>query len=454
MRRPAARQSLRLLLAAAALWAAAVPGVWPGTRTAAARTAPAEDPYAALSPSWGGHLRLRGSLARPDDRSVYQLVGTGTYLDGAGELRLKNQLFFGDWGRFETHYEAILLGGDAWKAGREIAALTGGQWPGGLFAPEVRTLSDDRRLMDLTHVIDDGTDGALYQRLDRLFLSVDRPWGNVRLGRQAVTWGSGMVFNPMDLFNPFAPTDVVRDYKVGDDMALVTLPFGENGDLQAVGVPRRNPETAALRWDESALGAKLRMPWGSTEWTMLAAWNHENIVAGAGAVGYIGAAAWRFDATWTVLPDESPSGGYFSAVANMDVSWTGWGKNFYGFVEIYYNGLGVTEYSQVPADPDLLDALARGEVFTLGRLYLTPHVGVELHPLFNVYVTAINNLRDPSGIVQPWCAWSVTQDIEVITGATIYWGGDGTEYGGFPISGTDFWAVPADAAYAWVTYYF
>lgn len=410
-----------------------------------------EDAYEALSPEWGGYLRLQAGFSRPDDRSIYQWVGTGTYIDGSGEFRLKNQLFFGDWGRFETQYEAVLLGGDTWKKGWELRDLAAGD---GLLVPIIRPLSDDRRLMDLTDVIAEGPDGVFYQRLDRLFLTVERPWGSARIGRQAVTWGNGMVFNPMDLFNPFAPTDVVRDYKVGEDMVLLTLPVGENGDFQAIGVPRRNPASGTVEWDESAAGAKLRLSSGTTEWTLLAAKNYENTVAGAGAVGYVGSAAWRFDATWTMLPSESPSGGYLSAVANVDVSWTGWDKNFYGFMELYYNGLGETDYSKVLEDPDLAAALMRGEVFTLGRLYLAPSIGVELHPLFNVYVTLINNLRDPSGIVQPRCVWSITEDVDAMVGLTVYWGGAGTEYGGFPIPGADVSAVPSDSAYIWLTWYY
>ncbi|WP_373500563.1 hypothetical protein, partial [Desulfococcus sp.] len=195
-------------------------------------------------------------------------------------------------------------------------------------------------------------------------------------------------------------------------------------------------------------------PSGTTEWTLMLAENHDNTVVGAGAVGYLGEAAWRMDATWTVPPSESPSGGYLSAVANMDISWTWRDKNFYGFVELYYNGLGETDYAEVAEDPDLLAALARGEVFTLGRFYLAPQVSVELHPLFTAAVTFITNLPDPSGVIQPRCVWNITQDLEAMAGVTLYWGGAGTEYGGFDIPGTDAEAKPSDSAYAWLTWYY
>lgn len=418
------------------------------------RSTSGDMPSEGLSPEWGGHLRLRGGLTRPDDQSLYQWVGTGTYEDGSAELRLKHQIFLGEWGHFETHYEAVAVGGDTWEKGRDLLRLTNVRLPDGLFVSQSGPLSDDRRLMDLTHVIHDGAEGAFYHRLDRLFLALERSWGNVRLGRQAVTWGNGMIFNPMDLFNPFAPTDVVRDYKVGDDMAIFTRQLGENGDLQVIGVPRRNPENRAVEWGESAVGAKVRIPSGTTEWTFLLAENHDNAVIGVGAVGYAGSAAWRVDAVWTALPAESPSGGYLSGAANVDVSWTWWDKNFYGFLEMYYNGLGETDYSAVGENSDLAAALARGELFTLGRLYLAPHVGVEFHPLVNAYLTFINNLEDPSGVIQPRCVWSAAEDVEIMAGATLYWGGPGTEFGGFPIPGTAARAVPADSAYLWLTWYY
>ena len=59
------------------------------------------------------------------------------------------------------------------------------------------------------------------------------------VGREAVTWGNGLVFQPMDLFNPFAPTTVDRDYKVGDDLILVDKLFSNGMDAQLLAVGRR-----------------------------------------------------------------------------------------------------------------------------------------------------------------------------------------------------------------------
>ena len=64
------------------------------------------------------------------------------------------------------------------------------------------------------------------------------------MGRQAVSWGNGMVFQPLGLFSPFAPTTVDRDYKAGDDLLLVERLFANGSDLQLLLVGRRDADGA------------------------------------------------------------------------------------------------------------------------------------------------------------------------------------------------------------------
>jgi len=123
-------------------------------------------------------------------------------------------------------------------------------------------------------------------------------------------------------------------------------------------------------------------------------------------------------------------------------------------VEFFYSGIGEDNYTEALFDQDILERMARGELFTLGKTYLSGHLRVELHPLFNCYLTVINNLADPSGVVQPRAVWDVLQDVQVTVGANIYYGREGSEYGGFRIPFTPFVARGNDSAFLWVTYYF
>ncbi len=431
-----------------------------GTMIPNAILSAAENPWEALSPDWGGHLRGQLLSAWPSSDSLDHRAEGGAWIDSAAEFRLKNHLFFGDWGTLEIHYELLAARGETREnrraLGRQLSVGGGGgnsSFP--LVAGASGVLADDRRLLDLSQTLGEGDEWVVSHRLDRLALSV-RSEGDqsIRIGRQALTWGNGLLFNPLDLFNPFAPTDVIRDYKVGDDMALVRSPLGETGELQAVYVPRRNPVDGDVSWEESALGARYHFSRGENEFDLLAGWNHENRVIGAGVAGYLGGAAWRADLSHTWLPSESGRDGHWSGVVNLDYSWMAWGRNAYGFLEFFHGGLGDDDYAEATTDPDLVDALARGERFTLGRNYLAGQVRWEAHPLLNFFVTAIQNLDDPSGVVQPRFVWSMTQRLELLAGANLHWGGADSEYGGFSVPGLPGEIAPASGVYGWITGYF
>jgi len=401
---------------------------------------------------FSGRFKTAGSVSWPDADSIFEPVGTGVFYDGSADLRLINETFFSDRLFFEAHYEAILAGGDTRRKSIELETVFPG-FPENLFGTR---LNDDRRLMDLTDTLRDKDSYRVVQRLDRLDLGMIASWGSLRLGRQAVTWGNGLIFNPMDLFNPFAPTEVDRDYKPGDDLVAAQINLPRSTDLQLLCVAHRNPETHDAGFNESSLGGKAHFSRGTTELDIMAARHYEDYVLGFGSRGYLADAAWRLDATWTALSDpaqESPDG-YLSLVANMDYSWVLWDKNFYGLVEFYFNGLGDNDYEDAIANPDIVERLARGELFVLGRSYLSASVQIELHPLLQFYLTAINNINDPSGILQPRLQWDLSQDLQMTLGANLYYGAPDTEYGGFKLPGTSIRTRPADGVYLWFTYYF
>jgi len=258
----------------------------------------------------------------------------------------------------------------------------------------------------------------------------------------------------MDLFNPFSPSQIDRDYKIGDDMLFTQFPVSWLGSFQFLYVPRRNPTYNKVEWDQSSLAGKLHFAEGDTEFDVMAAKHYGDVVTGLGSCGYLLDAAWRLDGVWTFLNRDEGADGYLALVANIDYSWVWWDKNFYGFLEFYYNGLCDNHYSAEYTDPAIVERLVRGELFTLGRNYLSGNIKAEVHPLLNIYLTVINNLADPSGILQPRAVWDVVQNLQLTLGGNIYYGREGTEYGGFPIPGTDLLNKPADNVFLWLAYYF
>ena len=184
---------------------------------------------------WGGHARVIGAVTAVDEDSLLGIVDDGPYTDGQAEWRQKNRMNIGSRWTIDTHYELVTSGGDTRKTTQTLWKMLPGSPSTAIFVDQ--PVSDDRRLFDLTHVISDTDDRLIYHRLDRFNLTWTPDWGTLLLGRQALTWGDGLVFNPMDLFNPFAPTAVKRDYKVGDDMALFSAPHWRSRDTNALPSP-------------------------------------------------------------------------------------------------------------------------------------------------------------------------------------------------------------------------
>jgi|GEM_PF-189190 len=455
--------------------------------------APADDASRpGVQTRWGGHLRLRNVAGWVEDDNLLALAGQGLVLDTAPEARLKLQVGpFGpeiQGGRLslDLHAETVLRAGDTVSAGRELARLVqlvlqvvpeelAGQGTSALLTGFAGSTGgggadeDATRLFDLTWV-DEGSQYRLTGRIDRLSLTWRPDWGSVRVGRQALTWGNGLLFNPMDLFNPFSPSDVERDYKVGDDMVTVQMSDVAGGELQLLAVPRRDLATGDVEWNRSSVAVKLHRDLfgglagrlGGVGVDLLASRHYGETVLGAGATGTLGGAAWRTDVVWTALedrPGRETRGDFVTAVANLDRAWIWGGRNWYGWVELYYDGLGNAEAIRALDDPALVERLARGELFTLGRRYADTSVNVELHPLVNLWATVLHNLDDDSGLLQPRLVWSAEENLEITLGADLYYGGRGTELGGLEVPGFPGAEHPPvvaspDRVYLWASLYF
>ncbi|BCS98264.1 hypothetical protein DSLASN_38960 [Desulfoluna limicola] len=376
----------------------------------------------AISVDVGGLVKASARGVRYDPGDVRAVQDSSDDLESTAGFRLTSRTQLSDALSLEVDYELIREGGEVTKRYSDLEG-------GGLSIPGRGGGDSDRfRWFDLTSEIDSSSYHTTTHRLDRLSLNWELRQADIRIGRQAVTWGGGLLFNPMDLVNPFSPTDTLRDYKTGDDLASLRYTHGGGYELQVIARPGRNAVSGEVTSEASTVASKLHGIYGTLEADILVARNRGYGVSGVGVSGYAGDAAWRYD---LVVSDEND--GTLSTVANMDLSWVAWNKNWYGLLEFYHNGYGTTDYGDALTDEASLDRLARGEVFTLGKNYVATRLQVEVHPLVNLAMTAITNIDDPSGLLQPTLVWDARDNVRLDAGALIPWGGGETEYGGFSL---------------------
>ncbi|MCP4011116.1 MAG: hypothetical protein GY726_16570 [Proteobacteria bacterium] len=373
----------------------------------------------------GGHLKAQFLFnTLPEDSLFLDSIDTPA-TDLNSDLRLKFN-WSADKVSLNTDYQLISRQGDSIVLARDLS--------GAVTVPNPVS-NDDFRLFDLTHVISEDENGFLVHRLDRLFVDVTGTQAVARVGRQAVSWGNGLIYTPMDFFNPFDPATVDKEYKTGDDM-LYGQYLKQNGDdLQAVWVVRRNSE-GEVSSDVDSISAKYHGFAGDKEYDLLLAEHYEEFILGVGGITNVGGAIWRGDITLTETQTDTVT----SVVSNLSYSWVGWGHNISGVLEYFYNGFGQSDGDYSPgalaANPDLVERYARGELFTLGRHYIAASALIEVTPLWLLTPNVFFNASDGSSLVQLVSSYDFKQDWQFLTALSIPIGPSGTEFGGID-SGID-----------------
>jgi|TARA_B100000315_G_scaffold260445_1_gene321958 hypothetical protein len=349
-----------------------------------------------------------------------QLAGTPAW-DLNGDMRI---MFRHEWGavRLLVDHSTTLLSGDTFAFANAPQTTL-----------DQSLVDDDARIMDLTFDLEDGGRHRSLHRLDRLALQYRKGRWAVNVGRQAVSWGNGMVFSPMDLFNPFAPTVVDQDHKAGDDMILVERLFSSGNDLQLLVVGRRD-----LSGDITGQAASVASKWhafiGNAELELLAAKHFSDRVVAIATRLPLGGAMLRSDIVATRLRHSDTK---ISAVVNLDYSIAARDVLIYLFAEYYRNGFGVTNMpDSIALLPLALQSrLARGEIFNVMRDYAAVGAAVPWHPLVNQSLAFLFNLHDASSLVQTSLVYDPSDHQRLQFGLVKSLGRAGDEFGGIPLAG-------------------
>jgi hypothetical protein len=369
---------------------------------------------------FGGHLKYHFVATNyPEDSLFRELTGSHA-LDQNVDLRLNLDVDRGAWD-LDVDYQLVGLFGDTIEFTRNFPPL---------LQLVARLPQDDTRLFNLTYVFRDEGRAAILQRLDRASIGYSGEKAVVRFGRQAISWGNGMVYTPMDIFNPFDPAAVDKEYKTGDDILYGQYLRGNGDDLQGVVVFRRSLESGEVQADWSSFALKYHGLSGGSEFDLLAARHFDDPLVAGGGSQSLGGAVWRGDAVVTFTEDDT----VFTAVTSLSYSWVWGGKNVSGVLEYFFNGFGQPDGQYAPdrlaENPELVQRLVRGELFTLGRHYVVGSALFELHPLFHLTPSVFTNLSDGSALVQLVTRNDLKQDLILLGALTFPLGRSGTEFGG------------------------
>lgn len=392
-----------------------------------------------------GHSKLRFvGTGFPSDSVLRDVAGSNS-LDLEGDLRLNFTASRGRW-TFDAAYQLVGFYGDRVDFTRELPPATEPFFP--------RFPEDIRRALDLTKIVHDRGKAALLHRLDRLWFGYTSEKAVVRLGRQAITWGNGLFYAPMDLVNPFDPATIDTEYKAGDDMLYLQYLQDNGNDVQAAAVARRNVISGDVESEEATVAVKYHGFAGESEYDLLLAEHYDDLVLGIGISRSAGGAVLSGDVVITDTINDTR----LQVVANWTYSWTWGGRNVSGAIEYHFNGFGQQDGRYDPeslaGNPDLLLRVARGEMFTLGRHYAAGSLMIEMTPLWTLTPTLLANLADPSALLQFVTSLSLSDNLTFLGSLNLPVGPSGSEFGGIESGSEGRYLSTGASLFAQIAWYF
>jgi hypothetical protein len=249
-------------------------------------------------------------------------------------------------------------------------------------------------------------DDALF---DRAFIQYSHNNLHITAGRQAISWGNGLIFNPIDIFNPFDPLAIDRKYKPGDDLLHAEYLLENGNNLQFLYVNHGS---------EYSLSTKLHGFLEELEYDIIAAKHYQQKVVSLGFSLPMGDWLWRTDLQHQQLENQDNA---FSLVSNMQRFFELAGKPTSATFEYYHNGLGIDANATQENLQLLLTRIVRGEIFGTGKNYLALALNSQISALWNMGFVHITDLTNKGAISQILSQHSLATDVELIAAVNLPW---------------------------------
>jgi hypothetical protein len=337
-----------------------------------------------------------------------------------------------DWLACELAYEhsARLVSEGAGEAGGS------GILPAEFAAPyRVEQLADD--------LVTIGETFNYSHELDRASATFSLGRAELKLGRQAVGWGRGLVFSAVDVFAPFTPLESDREWRRGIDALRFRTPVT---DLLSVDGVAALGETD----DASSFMVRLHGYAGDVDGEILLGRRREDdLVAASVSLPVLDAEA-HGEAALFLLPDRHPAGGSFDDDRTALKALVGASRSFdvaAGVMiaaEYHYSGFGVPDIDRATdliSEPAFAERYMVGDSQILGRHAVAARASYGIGGVTPASLTWIVSPVDGSGVVFPSLLWYFSDNVTLSASAYLPHGEPpeaGTiksEYGGTPASG-------------------
>jgi hypothetical protein len=278
----------------------------------------------------------------------------------------------------------------------------------------------DPGYLDMTWLVAKDTSYFMTANFDRALITYTTGGFRATLGRQRINWGINSVWNPNDIFNTFDYFDF--DYVERPGCDAVHLQYYTSATSSA---------EAALKLDSKGritMAAMYRFNSKGYDFQFLGGYMAGDYLLGAGWSGQIGGAGFSGEMSY-FRPGESFADSSGTFTGSMGANYT-FGNSLMLQFEGLYNSAGTSG----PAGMGTALFVSRevsAKSFTLARWSLFGNASYPLTPLVNLSMAAIFNPTDHSVFAGPTADISLTGNISFLLTAQLFFGEDGTEFGGY-----------------------
>jgi len=230
----------------------------------------------------------------------------------------------------------------------------------------------------------------------------------VTVGKQRISWGTGFVFSPMDIFNPLPPQDIFTPERRGVDAVRIQH---RTGRIRAEAV------YAFLDDDRRAAAVRAGFVVGAFDTAITGGRLTGSDFYGAETSGNIASFGLRAE----YLNREGQSSFLISIDHRI-------GEENLIEIEYYRNGFGSADPRRYPF---YYLPLLRGEIPALARKYFALSGRKQFNPLEALEVTLSFNEVDEGLYANPRYIRSLSDESEMVVGGQLFWGSPPAEFAAF-----------------------
>jgi len=240
-----------------------------------------------------------------------------------------------------------------------------------------------------------------------LWLGTDRL--RISAGKQRLYWGVGRVFRPLDVFNPVNFLEP-RYERPGSNAFLGDLSISRLSNIRLIYVPQFNLKKSfmGLRLGTNFLKNDIGFNIMHKPLPRKSIMGME--ITGDQIIGY-----WC-EASYTV----EDTAHYAQASIGLDYTFP---FMIYSMLDFFYDESGEDN----PSNYDYTKIITR-ERTTLGKQYLYLSIGLVHSPFFEPSLNSIINLNDKGFIAIPQVTYSITDNVEMVSGFNFFIGSETSEF--------------------------